>query len=300
VVAVVDEPTTKFAGLVSADLDIAGIAPTMAALVARDPALRVLSYPVGFSTTIVFNSARAPFDDPRVRRAIDALVDRQRIVDVALAGFGTPANSALPDDHPFHSDLERISFAQAESLLDAAGWLRGSDGRRRKAGAPLEFSLLTVGSGDNAIEQLIQADLRSRGITMELRLSEFGAFLAAARANPRRFDALLTGISGDLGLSHLAAMFDGTMTGGALDYAGFHTRQLDSLFTRIRRAGDTEELAALWQSIQDVLQREVPVSWIYHARGVQGVSRRLEGVRMDLRGELATLNDWSIRARARF
>ncbi|MGZ8493460.1 MAG: ABC transporter substrate-binding protein, partial [Gemmatirosa sp.] len=33
VVAVVDEPSTKFAGLVSGELDVAGVAPTMAALV---------------------------------------------------------------------------------------------------------------------------------------------------------------------------------------------------------------------------------------------------------------------------
>ena len=36
VVAVVDEATTKFAGLVSGELHTAGIAPTMASLVERD------------------------------------------------------------------------------------------------------------------------------------------------------------------------------------------------------------------------------------------------------------------------
>ena len=49
VIAVVDEATTKFAGLVSGELDVAGISPTMASLASRDPALRVVSYPVQFS-----------------------------------------------------------------------------------------------------------------------------------------------------------------------------------------------------------------------------------------------------------
>jgi peptide/nickel transport system substrate-binding protein len=38
----------------------------------------------------------------------------------------------------------------------------------------------------------------------------------------------------------------------------------------------------------------VPVAWIYHSRGVQGISSRLQDVRMDLRGELVTVADWSI------
>jgi peptide/nickel transport system substrate-binding protein len=68
VVAVVDEPTTKFAGLVSGELDVAGIAPTTAALAARDPALRVLTYPVQFVTGIVFNVARPPCRAPPTPR----------------------------------------------------------------------------------------------------------------------------------------------------------------------------------------------------------------------------------------
>ena len=90
VIAVVDEATTKFAGLVGGDLDIAGINPTMASLVARDPLLRVLEYPVTYSYALVFNTTRPPFDDARVRRALGAAIDRARIVDVALAGFATP------------------------------------------------------------------------------------------------------------------------------------------------------------------------------------------------------------------
>ncbi|HSA56873.1 MAG TPA: ABC transporter substrate-binding protein, partial [Gemmatimonadaceae bacterium] len=294
VIAVVDEPTTKFAGLVSGDLDVAGIAPTMASLVEEDPALRVITYPVSFSTAIVFNPARAPFGDVRVRRAVDALLNRQRILDVALAGFGTPATGPVPEAHPFHEPGARVSAAEADSLLDAAGWPRGPDGRRTKDGTPLGFTLLTIASGDNAIEQLVQADLRAHGIAMEIRFAELGAFLATAREAPKRFDALFAGIPGDLALSHLGAMFDGRLAGGTLDYGGYHTPGLDSLFARVRAAASETQLAAAWRAVQRDLAREVPVSWVYHARGVQGVSGRLRGVRMDLRGELPTLTQWHL------
>lgn len=295
VVAVVDEATTKFAGLASGDLHVAGIAPTMATLVDADPALEVVSYPVAFSTSIVFNTHRAPFDDVRVRLAVDALLNRQRIIDVALAGFGVPAGGPVNDSHPFAAPAVRLTSAQADSLLTAAGWPL-VDGVRRRGADRLGFTLLSVGSSDNAIEQLIQADMRAAGIAMEIRQMELGAFLAIARRSPKEFDALYTGVGGDLALSHLVSMFDSRLAGGALDYAGFHTPALDALFDEASSAPTVAARNETWHRIQAELAREMPVTWIYHARGVQGVSRRLRGVRMDLRGEMATLATWRLDA----
>jgi peptide/nickel transport system substrate-binding protein len=144
------------------------------------------------------------------------------------------------------------------------------------------------------VEQLLQADLAARGIELRIRQLELGAFLAAARARPPRFDMLLTGIPGDLSLAYLAAMFDSRQAGGALDYADYHSARLDSAFAAVRAATSARDLALAWGAVQRALADEEPVAWVYHSRGVQGISRRLSGVRMDLRGELATLHDWRV------
>ncbi|HUF28835.1 MAG TPA: peptide ABC transporter substrate-binding protein [Gemmatimonadaceae bacterium] len=299
VVAVVDEATTKFAGLVSGALDVAGIAPTQAELVAADPALRVVTYPVLFATAIVFNTSRPPFDSPLVREALDLSVDRQRIIDAALAGFAIPAAGPVPPGNPLALEATaRHEPAVADSLLDAAGWPRGTGGWRERGGQRLAFTLLTVGSADNAIEQLLQADLADRGIRMEIRQMEHGAFLGEARASERRFDALITGVPGDLSLSYVSGMYDGRLAGGALDYGGFHTPALDRLFGRIREAEDERAIGDGWRAVQRELARERPAVWLYHSRGLQGISGRLEGVEMDLRGELPTLARWTVGARA--
>jgi peptide/nickel transport system substrate-binding protein len=296
VVAVVDEATTKFAGLVGGELDVAGISPSMAALVDRDPSLRVLDYPVLVSYGIVFNTHRAPFDDARVRRALALAIDRQRIVDAALAGFATPAHGPIPDDHPYamaSSGRDR-DVEGASRLLDEAGWRRGGDGVRRKHGVELRFELLTVGSSDNAAEQLLQSDFAALGVRMEIGQREMGAFLSEARAPDKRFDALFTGIPGDLSLAYLSAMFDAALAGGALDYGGFHTPVLDRLLASARAARNEAEARRRWLDVQRHLDEDMPIAWVYHARGVQGVARRLRGVTMDLRGEMVSLSRWEV------
>ncbi len=164
---------------------------------------------------------------------------------------------------------------------------------RTRAGVPLRFELLTVGSADNAVEQLIQADLAARGIRLEIRQQEMSSFLATARSDDKRFDALLTGIPGDLSLAYLSSMYASSLSGSALDYGTFHTPALDSLL-RAARTADPDAAAARWRAVQRYLDREMPAAWVYHSRGVLGVRRRLAGVTMDLRGELVSISRWHV------
>lgn len=298
VVAVVDEATTKFAGLASGELDVAGISPTMAGLAKRDRTLSLLTYPVMFGTVLCFNTTRPPFDDVRVRRAIARSIDRTRIVSVALDGYGTPASTPVPPENPVAwTHAVQRDTANADSLLDAAGWRRGAKGIREKAGMPFAIELLTVGSGDNVAEQLVQSDLAARGVKVSVRQTEMGAFLTAARARTKSFAVLMGGIPGDLSLSYVSSMFESSQRGGTLDYTGFHSPALDDLLRRAAGAPDGPVRVIAWGEVQALLDSLAPATWLYHSRGVQGLSRRVLGVHMDLRGELATLHDWHFAAR---
>jgi peptide/nickel transport system substrate-binding protein len=182
----------------------------------------------------------------------------------------------------------------ADSLLDAAGWRRGPDGERRREGRAFAVDLLTVGSGDNALEQLVQADLAARGIRVAIRQAELGTFLTEARAAHKRFDLLVAGVPGDVSLSFLSAMFESSQRGGALDYADFHHPALDTLLARARAAPAGSPRNDAWRAVQRLLADSMPVAWIYHSRGVQGVSARLRNVAMDLRGEMVSLVRWQL------
>ena len=295
VVAVVDEASTKFAGLVSGELDIAGVSPTMASLVARDRTLALMTPPALFSTVLAFNTTRSPFDDARVRRAVSMSIDRARIVQAAVAGYATPAGGAIPPGLPIATaNAHAADSTQADSLLNAAGWRRGGDGVRARQGKRLSVTILTVGSGDMAVEQLVQADLRARGLDVSIRVAELATFLAALRAPSKQYDLAITGIPGDIALGHLSALFASAQRGGALDYTGFHSASLDDALTTARGAAPDDANRA-WRAVSEALADSMPVAWLYHARGVQGRSRRLEHVQMDLRGELTSVAQWTRR-----
>lgn len=253
IVVVVDEPTTKLAALTSGELDIAGIQPAHASFVRKDPDLRIMSYPLNFTYGLVFNTRRPPFSDASVRRAISLALDRQEIVDGYLYGFGTAAWGPVPPDLPGY-----LPPAHGPGGADTARALLG--------GRHIEFEMLTVGSGEAALEQMIQARLAAIGVNARIRQLELAAFLDRTYGPRHEFDAAVLGVPGDAGLGYLAPL-------GQL-------------------AGVTIPAGA--DAAQRAFAEQIPVAFLYHARGLQGMSRRLQGVRMDLRGELPTVHDWSV------
>jgi peptide/nickel transport system substrate-binding protein len=129
--------------------------------------------------------------------------------------------------------------------------------------------MLTVGSGEAALEQMIQARLAAIGVTARIRQLELAAFLDRTYGPRHDFDAAVLGVPGDPGLGYL----------GPLAALAGMPMTADPAAAQRRFAAET------------------PVAFLYHARGLQGMSRRLGGVRMDLRGELPTIHDWTAAAR---
>jgi hypothetical protein len=81
------------------------------------------------------------------------------------------------------------------------------------------------------------------------------------------FEAAMLGIPGDLGLGYLGPL------------AGVAGLQVP---------GDP-------RLAQRIFADSVPVAFLYHSRGLQGMNRRVHGVTMDLRGELPTVHDWWVK-----
>jgi peptide/nickel transport system substrate-binding protein len=248
IVVVVDEPTTKLAALTSGELDFAGIQPAHAEFVRRDSNLAVLSFPLLQTDGVVFNTRRPPFDRLDHRRAVSDAIDRQELVDGYIYGFGTPALGPVPPTAP--------------GYLPAGA----SPAPRRPALPPgrVQFELLTVGSGEAPLEQMLQARLKRAGFDVTIRQLELSAFLGRVYGSTPDFDAAVLGIPGDPGLGYLGPL------------------------ARLAGLDPPSDPAAAQRLFAD----SVPVAFLYHSRGLQGMNRRVRGVTMDLRGELPTVRDW--------
>ena len=291
VFAVIDEATTKVAGLVSGALDIAGVNPATAPLVRRDRTLRVLDYPTFVTNWLIFNPRCNALRDVRVRRAIAVALDRARIVEAGIGGFGVPSAAPSAD---LARDTTPRDVARADSLLDAAGWLRSATGVRVRRGQPLQLRMLTVASGDNPVEQLMQSDLRARGVDLQIATRDMGALLSSARSASVDHCAIYSGVAGDPARSQLAALFDPAASGGALDLGAHRPANLRPLFATLRASADTAARNATWRAILGVLADSLPATAVFHSRGVQGLTRRLQHVTIDLRGELFSAARWTL------
>lgn len=293
VVLVVDEPATKLAALTSGELDFAGISPSHAAFVRDNPRLRLVDYPIDLTYGVLFNLRRPPFDDARVRGALSRAIDRTAIIEGYLFGFGEPAAGPVHPTHPWAAAAAAVGYAPdaAARLLDDAGWARGAGTWRERAGTRLGFELLTVGSGDLALEQMLVAQWRAIGADVRIRRVELTTFLAIAQSPSRDFDALVTGVPGVPSLGHVAALYGAD---GPLAYAGYRSDRLTAALDRAGVAADEADLAAAWREVQAAIAADEPTAWLYHARGVQGATRRIDGVRIDLRGELANIARWRL------
>lgn len=256
IVAVVDEPTIKLSALVAGELDFAGINPQHAAFVNRHGGLAVREYPLIYPFGLVLNTRRPPFDDPRARLAAALAIDRQEIVDGYLFGYGAVAHGPVPPGVPLHVATPAVP-------------LDPDSARRLVAALPTRprFDLLTVGSGEAPLEQMLQARLNAVGFDVSIRQLENSAFQDRVSGARHDFSAAVMGIPGDPGLGFLQRV--GDLTGVPVP---------------------AEPRAA-----QRVLADQRPVVWLYHARGVQGVNERVQGVRMDTRGELPTVAVWHVR-----
>ena len=135
----------------------------------------------------IFNERLPGLDDPVVRHAMAAAVDRRQIIDSALGGQATAETGPFPAAMEWLGGLTgsapRADPVVARAMLDAAGWHLGADGVRSRGATRLAFTL-DVPATDPlpAVARTVATQIRSTGIAVTVSVHPSGSFLAAVMA----------------------------------------------------------------------------------------------------------------------
>ncbi|WP_017584961.1 ABC transporter substrate-binding protein [Nocardiopsis ganjiahuensis] len=128
-----------------------------------DPTMNILESETGMWLPFTMNIEEAPFDDVRVRQAFRLIVDRQEMIDQALAGYGQIGNdmyARMDPSYPEDFDQREQDIDEAKRLLAEAGHEDG-----------LEIELVTsdISAGVVAAAEVFQEQAREAGVTVNLR-----------------------------------------------------------------------------------------------------------------------------------
>ena len=310
--SIAPEFTTAVTRLFSGDADLfdALTAENLPEL-ARHPNLRAAILPSTDYAFLQFNLRDAAknaqphplFGNRSLRRAVAMSIDRGALVKSVLDSLGLVALGPTVRAFPTTDTLiSQIPFdpAGASAILDSLGWSRrDGQGVRTKNGREMAFNLLVPTSSKNRkrLAVLIQEQLRSMGIRVNIELMDNSAFMAREQAHT--FDAVLGG-------SHLRASPDGTRL--AWTSAGLG-KEGTNFGSYSNRAFDIQLDSALLSGLEDARQRftraystinqDAPAVWLYEPRAVIGIHTRIRTGWMRPDAWWADLGDWHVNASQR-
>lgn len=213
---------------------------------------------------LMFNNSAAPFDDKRVRQALHYALDKDKIIQTALSGYGTPAKSYLDEGNPDFQEASTVYDFDAEKAQDLLAEAGVKD---------LSFELVTTdASFIKDIAPLVIEAWKSIGVTATLNTVPSAAVYGELVPSDK-FRVLLA--SGDPSVfgpdaDLLMRWFYYGQT-WPVDRARWDSparQQVADLLDEASQTEDETERADLWKQALDVIADEAPLYPILHTQVV--------------------------------
>lgn len=267
----VPEGSARAIELESGQADIVNrIPPEAVARLKANPNLNIRIIPSTFQVFWELNSRKAPFNDIRVRKAVNYAVDKEAIVDKILGGYGSVPDGLFPPGVqarmkllPYGYDPER-----AKSLLAEAGYPKGfktklwtTHGRYMK---------------DKEVAEAIQGYLARIGIETEFKIWEWSAYQKTIYS-----PAIEDGGMWILGTSIPTADWRLTRkftTGDPSNLTGYSNPKVDELLMKARATMDYTKRMDLYKEIQRIVWDEAPWLFVYNQVQIIGMKKEIEGL----------------------
>jgi peptide/nickel transport system substrate-binding protein len=269
---VMPENSARIAGLLAGEVDIISELPASAMRqIEASQNAQVMKVNGTRTFFVSLNTAKAPFTDVRVRRALNHALDKGAIISRILNNTATPLRGVMsPDAFAFNPDLPEYAHdvARARALLADAGVAQGT-----------ELVIDTV-AALKEIAEAIAALLSRTGLRVRAQVWE-GAVLNPMWQNPERRrerDMYLTSW-GNGALDPSDIMVPTLRTGGRGNSAGFSNAEVDRLLDAAETEADQAKRAAMYQRAQAIVTEEAPWIFLWLPQDIYGVARRVQNWR---------------------
>jgi dipeptide transport system substrate-binding protein len=254
--------------------------PADAARIDADPTLALLKQEglnIGY---LAMNTRKPPFDDVRVRRAINMAIDKAAIIEAVYGGAGVPAKNPIPptlwsyndavEDYPYDPEA-------AHRLLSEAGYPEGFE-------TDLWYMPVSRPYNPNGkrMAEMIEADLARIGIRARLVTEEWNEYRARLQAGEPSM--ALYGWTGDNGdpdnfLNVLLGCTSARVGGNNI--AKWCDREYDGLVMRAKLTSDRAEREPLYRRAQEIFKEAAPWVPIAHSVVMMATRENVTGFKMD-------------------
>jgi peptide/nickel transport system substrate-binding protein len=233
-------------------------------------------------TYMGFNLKHKPFDDARVRRAINHAIDKQEIIDGVYLGLGINiASPYKPGTRWSNPTLKPYPYdpAKARALLKEAGFNdTDGDGILERDGKPFAFEIVTNQNKEREKSAvLIQRRLKDVGIDVKIRAIEWASFISRF-IKTGDFDVVVLGWGLGLDPDQYNIWHSSQQAPGQFNFIGYNNPQADKLLEQGRLELNPDKRMKIYHELSRVLLEDSPIVYLSAGYGLSAIHKRVRGI----------------------
>lgn len=277
---VIPENSTRVAALLAGEVDIIAEVPAeLVGTLQKVPGIQVKAIPGTRPIWMELNVKQAPFDNPKVRQALNYAVDKDLIIKKVYNGLAQPlAGALMPTNNFADPSLKPYAYdkTKALALLKEAGWAPDASGMLMKDGKPLSFVIDTIDS-IRPLSEAVATMLRDIGIDASVRVWEYNVVRPKLLAGERQAYVGDWGDSAFDPVGHMEAKWYSYTAGstyGRANFSGYSNARVDTLIKDGEIENDIAKRKAIYNEAQKLIYDEAPAVFLVLPQAIEAAGAR--------------------------
>ncbi len=233
-------------------------------------------------TYLGFNNKKVPFNDKRVRQALNYAINKDEIIKGVLLGLGEPlASPYKPGTRWNNNNLKPYPYdiEKALTLLNEAGYKKNNNGLLEKNGKVLKFEILTNQNKQREMTSvIIQRRLKEIGVDVSIRVIEWASFINQF-IKTGEFDVVVLGWSLSLDPDQYNIWHSSQQGPGQFNFLGYENKQVDTLLEQGRIELDLNKREKIYHEFSGTLLDDSPIVYLYAGYGLSAINKRIRGIK---------------------